>query len=334
MAKESSMSKYLLLAGRFALLAVASASLGAAIGLAVVYLREGQPLYAVGALALGLIGAAVLLSLAAIVSLLRRTLEHHQAQIDAWHSSQDSRRRCEGLLQQISENILISDAAKEVVYRSRDRELMKNAIQEDIDQQDWEAAYRLLEQMQSRFGYSREAAQFRRLVDSNRSRAIKAVIEETRLQVDSLCATTNWDEAQRLLDDLAGQFPNSSEVKQMAQQRVEQKRAEYKEHLLADWNQALENEQIDHGIELLQKLDEYLSPAEAAELKESARGIFQAKLQSLGAVFSVAVSEQKWNRALEVGQELISEFPNSRMAEEVKGKLDILQQRAQEQAQV
>ena len=120
----------------------------------------------------------------------------------------------------------------------------------------------------------------------------------------------------------------------MAQQRVKLKRAERKDHLLADWNQAVEDEQIDRGIDLLQKLDEYLSPTEAAQLKESARGVFRAKLQSLGAIFSVAVSEKKWHQALEIGQELITEFPNSRMAEEVKGKLGILHQRAQEEAQV
>ncbi len=334
MAKESSMSKYLLLAGRFALLAIASAGLGAAIGLAVVFFRDDRQLYAIAALALGLAGAGLLLSLAAIVTLLYRILEHHRAQADAWHISQDSQRRHEGLLQQISENVLISDAAKEVVYRTRDRELMKNAIQEDIDQQDWEAAYRLLEQMQSRFGYSREAAQFRRLVDSHRSRAIKAIIEETRLQVDSLCVAANWNEAQARLDSLARQFPNSSEAKQMAQQTVRQKRTEHKDRLLADWKQAVEDEQIDRGIELLQKLDEYLSPAEAADLKESARGVFRAKLQNLGVAFSVAVSEKKWNQALEIGQEIITEFPNSRMAEEVTAKFDLLQPRAREQAQV
>lgn len=334
MAKNPLMPKYLLPVGRFVLLAIASAGLGAAIGLAVVFLRDGQQLYAIGTLALGLIGAAVILSLTAIVSLLARILEHHHAQVGAWHISQDSQRRHEGLLQQISENILISDGAKEVVYRTRDRELMKNAIQEDIDHQDWEAAYRLLEQMQSRFGYSREAAQFRRLVDSKRSRAIKAVIEETSLQVDSLCAVANWGEAQALLDSLAKQFPNSSEVKQMAQQRVEQKRAEHKERLLADWNQAVENEQIDRGILLLQELDEYLSPAEALDLKESARGVFRAKLQNLGETFGVAVSQKEWTKALDVGQEIMTEFPNSRMAGEVKGKLGILHQRAEEQAQV
>ena len=38
--------------------------------------------------------------------------------------------------------------------------------------------------------------------------------------------------------------------------------------------------------------------------------------------------------AEKLGAEIISEFPNSRMAEEVKSKLDILTQRAQQQAGV
>lgn len=334
MAKKSSTSKYLLLLGRISLLAVASAGFGAAIGLAVVLFRNGQLLYAIGALALGLAWVAVLFSLAAIVTLLHGILEHHRAQVGASHIAQDAQRRAEAVLQQISENILISEGAKEVVYRDHDRELMKNAIQEDIDRTDWEAAYRLLEQMQSRFGYSREAAQFRRLVDSQRAQSIKTVIEETRHHVDSLCSVANWTEAQSLLDSLAKQFPGSSEVQQMAQQSVPLKRTEYKDRLLADWNQAVENEQIDRGIELLQELDEYLTPAEALDLTDSARGVVRAKLQNLGVAFSVAVSEKRWNQALSIGQEIITEFPNSRMAEEVKGKFDILQKRAKEQAQV
>ncbi len=79
MAKESSIPKYLLLLGRISLLAIASAGLGAAIGLAVVLFRDGQALYAIGALALGLAWAAVLLSLASIVMLLYGILEHQRS---------------------------------------------------------------------------------------------------------------------------------------------------------------------------------------------------------------------------------------------------------------
>lgn len=334
MAKQSSTPRYLFLTGRFCLLALAAAGLGAAAGLTVLFWRQDQTLWAIAALAAGLGWAAVLCSLAAIISLLDKIVEHNQAEVGAWHITHDGLRRQEAILQQMSESILISDGTKEVVSRNRDRELMKNAIQEDITNKDWEAAYQLLEQMQSRFGYSKEAAEFRRLVDAQRAQAVKAVVEETREQIEVLCTEFNWSEAQGLLDSLVKQFPGNSEVKEMAEGLVSQKRAEHKKQLLASWNQAVQNDEVDRGIELLRQMDEYLTPSEAAALEESARGVFRAKLQNLGVAFSVAVTEKKWPEALRVGQEIMQEFPNSRMAEEVRGKVEILRQRAKQEASV
>ena len=334
MANQSSMPKLLFNIGRFTLLAVGAAGVGGAAGFAIIFFRSGQTFYAIGALALALIWGVLVCSLTAIVSLLYRMAEHNQSEEGAWHIRQDSIRRQEAILQQISESILISDGTKEVVSRNRDRDLMKNAIQDDIAKEDWEAAYQLLEQMQSRFGYSREAAEYRRLVDSQRANAIQAVIEETREQVDSLCENLNWSEAQAMLDSLAKQFPRNRQVKQMAEETVSQKRAEQKKQLLASWDQAVNSGEVDRGIELLGELDQYLTPSEAAALEESARGVFKAKLQNLGVSFSGAVTKKKWAQALETGEQIMREFPNSRMAEEVKGKLEILQLRAQQQTGV
>lgn len=333
MAKQVTFSRFLLYMGRFALLAVGALILGAAVGLAIVFFRQDELLYTLGTLGAGLICSSIVLSLAAVVSLLYRIAEHGEAEVGQWHIVQDNMRKQESAMQTLLENILISDAAKQVVYRNRDRELMKNAIQEDIEHQDWEAAYQLLEQMQSRFGYSREAAQFRRLVDSHRIQAVKAVIEETHEQIESLCANFNWSEAKAMVEGLSRQFPASPEVAQISEQ-VETKRLEHKKQLLASWNQAVQSGQVDQGIELLQQLDQHLTPSEAAALEESARGVFKAKLQNLGVAFSVAVTEKSWAKALETGQEIMQDFPNSRMAEEVRSKYEILQQRAQEQASV
>ena len=104
--------------------------------------------------------------------------------------------------------------------------------------------------------------------------------------------------------------------------------------LLASWDQAVQNGEVDRGIELLRQLDQYLSSSEAAALAESARGVFKAKLQNLGVKFSIAVTEKNWSVALQAGRQIIAEFPNSRMAEEVKAKLEILTKRAQRQAGV
>ena len=241
MVKQSSMSKLLFGVGRFDEFALAAAGLGAAIGFAVIFFLEDRLFAAIVALVLGLGWGAVVCSLAAIVSLLYRVAEHHQDQAGAWRMRQDGMRRQEAILQQMSEGIMISDKAKEVVSRNRDRELMKNAIQDDIAKKDWEAAYQLLEQMQSRFGYSREAGEFRRLVDSQRANVVQAVIEETREQVESLCANLNWSEAQAMLDSLTKQFPNNRQVRKMAEEMVGQKRGDEKKQLLASWDQAVEN---------------------------------------------------------------------------------------------
>ena len=331
MAKQLSFSEFVFYTGRFILLAVGALSVGAAIGLAIIFLRQDQHLYALAALGVGLICGAALFSLAGVVSLLRRLVYHNEEELGQWHIVQDNMRQQESAMQQISENILISDAAKQVVYRNRDRQLMENAIQEDIENQDWEAAYHLLEQMQSRFGYSREAAQFRRLVDARRSQAVKAVIEESREQIESLCENFNWSEANAMVDSLARQFPGNTEASQIAEW-VEAKRLEHKKQLLSSWNQAVQNDEVDRGIDLLRQLDQHLTASEAAALEESARGVFKAKLQNFGVNFSVAVTEKNWSGALEIGRQIMEEFPNSRMAEEVKGKYEILQQRAQQQA--
>ena len=332
MAQRESISRRLFTVGRFVLLIVIALLLGSAIGLAVIFFRDGNNLHAIASLAIGLLWAAALSALTGVISLLYRLVENQQGQGATWHILQEDLRRQEALLQQISENVLISDAAKGVVSRTRDRELMTNAIQEDITNKDWEAAYQLLEQMQERFGYSNEAAEFRRLVDSERAKAIQAVIDQTRQQVDNLCATFNWSEAQTLLDGLARQFPQHPEVLHMAEQAVSQKQAEHKKRLLASWEEAVQNDEVDRGIELLRQLDQYLTSSEAAALAESARGVFKAKLQNLGVKFSIAVTEKNWSAALEAGRQIISEFPNSRMAEEVRGKLDILTKKSAQQA--
>jgi outer membrane protein assembly factor BamD (BamD/ComL family) len=46
--------------------------------------------------------------------------------------------------------------------------------------------------------------------------------------------------------------------------------------------------------------------------------------------FSLAVSDHNWREALEVGRQIVEEFPNSRMAHEVTERMQVLTKRAQE----
>jgi hypothetical protein len=75
----------------------------------------------------------------------------------------------------------------------------------------------------------------------------------------------------------------------------------------------------------------YLTPNEGLALQEAARDVFRTKLHNLGVQFSLAVSEKQWTQALQTGRQIIRDFPNSRMADEIREKVDILSQKVEQQ---
>ena len=81
---------------------------------------------------------------------------------------------------------------------------------------------------------------------------------------------------------------------------------------------------VERSIELLKELDKYLTPQEGAALAESARDVFKKKLHNLGVQFAIAVADQNWSFAVATGEEIVKEYPNSRMAREVHEKLELL----------
>ena len=115
-----------------------------------------------------------------------------------------------------------------------------------------------------------------------------------------------------------------------AQQQLQQAQAKHKGELLQAYGEAVRKKDVDRSIELLKRLDQYLTPQEAAALEESARGVFRAKLHNLGVQFAICVTDQRWDEAIASGEEIIREYPNSRMCHEVRQKMPQLQTRAAE----
>ncbi|MEE8169123.1 MAG: hypothetical protein V3T70_01115 [Phycisphaerae bacterium] len=231
-------------------------------------------------------------------------------------------------LRLIADNTQLSDAALSIAHRDREQSVLHQAINESIVREDWEGAYYLVEQLDRRFGYKLEAGQLRGEIDSSRSTLIERKIGESVQQVRNLIATHEWDRARRNMDHLTQHHPEHPAVKELPLE-LESRWDEHKRRLLKEWDQAIQRDDIDNGIRILRELDQYLSPNEAEALKEGARDVFRAKLHNLGVQFSIAVTERQWSRALEIGDQIIAEFPNSRMAREVREKRSIVLDRAQ-----
>ena len=278
-------------------------------------------------------GIVVFAGLAAALLLIlwnfRRAHADQEATVSILRRLLSGQTQLEAVLTQISESLLLSEAIKSVAFRDKDRAVLQDAVRQDIRREQWESASLLTDELEKRFG-RREAEKLRQEMSDFRNRTIQDKIDGAIEHINSLWMIHHYEEAEQEVQSLLKMHPDNSTV-QALEGQTDQRRQEHKAALLARWDEALQANDIDQGVELLKLLDNHLTPTEAAALQESARGVFRAKLHQMGVQFSLFVAQKKWSQALALGRSIIEEFPNSRMAEEVRSKLDVLVQRAQEE---
>jgi hypothetical protein len=231
------------------------------------------------------------------------------------------------LVRSIAENSAYSDAARSIAHREHEREALRQAIRDEMYGGDWEAAFYLIDQMEKRFGYQQEAKTLRAEIAQAREMTIEEKINEAVTHIEKMMDGFEWDRARQESERLMKLFPRHERVQKLPTELARRREAR-KQALLLKWSTAVERSEIDEGITVLTELDQYLSPEEAQGLRDSARHVFKARLLNLGVRFSLAASEARWRDALEIGLQLRQEFPNSRMAQEVAEKIDILRVRA------
>jgi len=221
----------------------------------------------------------------------------------------------------------LSDQAKSLIYRDVEIDAIRESIHEDIMRQDYRAAEALLEDIEKKLGYADVAARLREEVAASRKRTLEEQIDVAVTRITEIIDRHDWVRAFREAQRLLQMFAGNPKVESLPE-RVTKARGDHKRALLEAYGEAVRVNDVDKSIELLKELDVYLTPQEAAALQESARGVFRAKLHNLGVRFAISVSDERWADALTTGQQIVEEFPNSRMAQEVREKLELLRSKA------
>ncbi len=224
----------------------------------------------------------------------------------------------------------LSDQAKSLLYRNRELEALREAVQEDVMRQDYASAEGLIDSMESRLGFAAEAKRLRQDVQASKQITLDEKIDDALSRLEDIIARHDWPRAMREAQRLGELFKGHAKTTNL-KQRIEKAMAHHKRALLQEYGEAVRKDDVDHSIELLKELDKYLTPQEAAALSESARGVFRAKLHNLGVQFAITVTDKQWSQAVDVGEEIMKEFPNTRMAQEVREKMDLLKTRAAEE---
>ncbi len=224
-------------------------------------------------------------------------------------------------IERLVEHGSLSDEARRVLYRRHDRELLRKAIQEDIAAEDWDAAMVLVKELAERFGYRSDAEEFRARIEQARFDTVQRKVTEAIAHLDDLIVSRRWDQAAVEAARIGRLYPDSPRVEGL-RHRVEQARVLYKSDLERRFLLAAEEDRIDEAMELLRELDAYLTEDEAGPYREVARGVIGKARDNLGVQFKLAVQDRRWDRAAHIGEQIIEQFPNSRMAQEVRGLLD------------
>jgi hypothetical protein len=109
-------------------------------------------------------------------------------------------------------------------------------------------------------------------------------------------------------------------------------RDDHKRELETRFLEAANRDDVEGAMALLKELDRYLGPEEAERLAEVAQGVVAGHRENLGVQFKLAVNDHRWAEAARTGEAIIEEFPNTKMADEVRSMIDVLRTRATQSA--
>jgi hypothetical protein len=234
-------------------------------------------------------------------------------------------------LTQINHITRVSEKAKSIVFRDADEQSLREAVYDKLQAQDFNAADQLIEQIAQRPEYQELAKQLRAQADRFHEATDHERFNQSVAHIEKLLDDCHWARASAQIEALIKTHPDSEQAK-MLRQALLDKKQDRKRVLLAAWDDAVQRQETDRSLDILKELDFYLTPNEGLALQEAARDVFRTKLHNLGVQFAIAVTEKQWVGALDIGQQIINDFPNSKMSEEIRGKLGVLQQNVQLQA--
>jgi tetratricopeptide (TPR) repeat protein len=239
----------------------------------------------------------------------------------------DELEKIRGIVNQVNQVTRLSETAKTIAFRDADAQVLREVVFDKLQQKDFDAAYEIIDEIAHQIGNTKLAEQLHVQADKYRDSTDIERMLQSITHIEKLLDEHQWAKASEQIERLIREYPGQDKAIAM-RQRLADKKEERKKILLNAWDDAVKRQATDRSLEILRDLDQYLTPNEGLALQEAARDVFRTKLHNLGVQFSLAVSGRQWAKALETGNEIIRDFPNSRMAEEIRGKIDILKTHA------
>jgi hypothetical protein len=243
----------------------------------------------------------------------------------------ESLEKSRSIMAQINQNTRLSETTKAIAFRDIDRQTLRETVFDKLQQQDYDTTYKIIDEIAHQPGYKEFAEQLRSEANEFRDATETGRINQVITYIDKLLDSYQWTKASIQIERLIKDYPESEKAKSMRQKLLD-KKEERKKMLLTAWDEAIKRQATDRSLEVLRELDLYLTPNEGLALQEAARDVFRTKLHNLGVQFALAVSAKQWADAINIGQQITRDFPNSKMAAEIREKWDALKEKLEQRA--
>ena len=231
------------------------------------------------------------------------------------------------ILGRIEEHSMLSDQAKRLVYRDRELELLRMLLEQDIASGDFDAAMRMVDELGTQFGRREEAEGLRTRIDASRREEVERRIGEGTRHIARLLAAGDWNAAAGVQHRLERLFPDTPSIASLSEQ-ILAARLRHAAEIETRMREAHATGRVDEAMTLLRDLDSHLVGRESTRVLDVAQPIVAAHRERCGVRFRDAINAREWNTAVELGERLVEEYPNTRMAEEATELLAGLRNRA------
>lgn len=229
-------------------------------------------------------------------------------------------------LARIDEHVMLSDGAKRLLYRDRELDLVRMVLERDIAAGDHDAALRLVDELGTQFGRLEEAEDHRSRIASLREAEVRDRLAEGMAIIRRHLANGDWSNATAEADRLHRLLPGEAGLDGLANQ-ITSARIRHAAGIETRMRDAHAEGRIDDAMRMLRELDRHLEGDESSRVVDVAQAIIVGHRDLVGHRFRDAVSEKRWSDAIELGESIVRDYPNTRMAEETTGLLPGLRAR-------
>ncbi len=242
----------------------------------------------------------------------------------------DQSTRLEHFLHEMIDVMCLTEHARRELYPPRDAEVIRNHVEHALAAHNLDDAERL-----ASIADRLESAD---LAEEIRARIALAHRQNRQLQAavpmqafDAAVQRRDWAAAYQHAAEVRAILPDPATAAQL-EARVLQAREEYKHNLERQFLEAGERDDVETAMTILKELDRYMTREEADRLARHAQQIILRHRERLTSTFQQAVQERRWSEAARVGNSIIAEYPNTRMAEEVRTMIEVIRTRATQAA--